>query len=91
MATMKAAAIYPEILKRFSDFKKSRAAEWSRYASDVKERRQYNDFLTRISWDLLHLCFNSVEICSWYKEHELRDNHITTAVRKAYIEVFGNI
>ncbi len=91
MATMKAAAIYPEIFKRFSDFKKSRADEWNRYAFDVKEGHRYNDFLTRISWDLLHLCFNSVEICSWYEKYEIGDKHITTAVRKAYIEVFGNI
>ena len=91
MATMKAAVIYPEIVKRFSDFKERRADEWSRYVSDVKEKHEYHDFLTRISWDLLRLCFTSMEICGWYRKYEIHDPHITTAVRKAYVEVFGRV
>lgn len=91
MSAMKAAAVYPEIVKRFSDFKDSRLDEWNRYVSDVKERCEYHDFLTRISWDLLRLRFTSMELCEWYRKYNINDNHITTAVRKAYVEVFGPV
>lgn len=91
MAKIKAVAIYPEVVKRFSDFKRCRDDEWKRYAFDVRKKHEYQDFLTRISWDLLHLCFTSIEICRWYRVYEINDRHITTVVRKAYIEVFGKI
>ena len=91
MARMKAATIYPEIVKRFSDFKGCRQDEWNRYVSDLKEKHEYHDFLTRISWDLVHLCFASAEICNWYRKYGINDKHITTAVRKAYVEVFGSV
>ena len=83
MSVMKAATVYPEIVKRFSDFKENRLDEWNRYVSDVKERCEYHDFLTRISWDLLRLCFTSMELFDWYGKYSINDNHITTAVRKA--------
>lgn len=91
MSKMKAAAVYPEIIKRFSDFKEKRLDEWNRYVSDVKERCEYHNFLTRISWDLLRLCFTSTELFDWYGKYSINDNHITTAVRKAYVEVFGSV
>ena len=91
MSAMKAAAVYPEIVKRFSDFKESRLDEWNRYVTDVREKHEYRDLLTRISWDLLRLCFTSMERCDWYRKYSINDNHITTAVRKAYVEVFGEI
>lgn len=92
MSKMKAAAVYPEIIKRFSDFKEKRLDEWNPIRFRCKRRgAEYHDFLTRISWDLLRLCFTSMELFDWYGKYSINDNHITTAVRKAYVEVFGPV
>lgn len=91
MAAMKACAIYPMIVKRFSDIKENHSGEWNAHVLLVESEHRYNDFLTRISWDLLRCCFTTQEICNWYREYSIHDSHITTAVRKAYVDVFGAV
>lgn len=87
--TLKLAPVYPEIVSRFSVFKHSDA--WQAHVNDVIADHDYNDLLTRIAWDMLRLTFSSGEICDWYDEYRCNDKHIGSAVKKAYVEVFGKV
>lgn len=79
--------VYPEIVERFSVFKYSDI--WQVHVNDVIAEHEYSDLLTRIAHDMLHLTFRTSEICDWYDEFNCDDRHVTSAIRKAYIEVFG--
>lgn len=87
---MKLDPVYPEIVSKMKHFKYLHGAAFKDYLASVKKAHEYNDLLTRISWDVLRMCFNPDTICDWYDQYNCNDTHMTTAARKAYLEVFGN-
>ena len=89
MARMKLYPVYPDIVKRFQYVKTNNVDAWQKYVKDVIQKNEYHDLLTRISWDLLMYVYPHGAISKWYREYNVNDTHITTAVKKAYIEVFG--
>ena len=89
MAKMKLNPVYPDIVNRFQYVKTTNADAWQKYVKSVIAEHKYNDLLTRIAWDLLRYVYTSGTICGWYDKYNVYDSHITTAVKKAYIEVFG--
>lgn len=89
MAKMKLDPVYPDIVNRFQYVKTTNADAWQKYVKSVIAEHEYNDLLTRIAWDLLRFVYTSDTICGWYDKYNVHDSHITTAVKKAYIEVFG--
>ena len=86
---MKLDPVYPDIVNRFQYVKKTNADAWQKYVKSVIAEHKYNDLLTRIAWDLLRYVYTSGTICEWYDKYNVHDSHITTAVKKAYVEVFG--
>ena len=58
------------------------------YAPTLAARGGYNDFITRLSWDVLRACYKSAEICEWYEKYNCDDAHITTAARAALLAVY---
>ena len=89
MAKMKLDPVYPDIINRFQYVKTTNADAWQKYVKSVIAERKYNDLLTRIAWDLLRYVYCSSTISEWYHKYNVNDTHITTAVKNAYIEVFG--
>lgn len=89
MAKMKLDPVYPDIVNRFQYVKTTNADAWQKYVKSVITEHEYNDLLTRIAWDLLRYVYTSDTICEWYDKYNVHDSHITTSVKKAYIEVFG--
>ncbi len=61
------------------------------YAKNLKENGTYNDFATRLSWDIGHAAFTTREICDWYDKYGCNDSHITTLFKRALFEVFPEI
>ena len=53
------------------------------HASYLKENGGYKDFDLRLTWDCLNGLFDSNVICTWYKNYNCNDNHITTAGKRA--------
>ena len=89
MAKMKLDLVYPDIVNRFQYVKTTNADAWQNHIKNVIAENEYNDLLTRIAWDLLMYVYTSDTISGWYDKYNVHDSHITTAVKKAYIEVFG--
>ena len=59
------------------------------YAAALKESGAYNDYITRLAWDLLRLTVRSDTICQWYVNYKCNDTHITTLAKRALRDVFG--
>lgn len=87
MAKMKLDSIYPDIVNRFQYVKTTNADAWQKYVKSVIAEHEYNDLLTRIAWDLLRYVYTSGTIYGWYDKYNVHDSHITTAVKKAYVEI----
>lgn len=58
------------------------------YAEDLKVNGDYQDFETRLAWDVLRATVGSNTICKWYKEYNCNDKHIDTLAKKALKEVY---
>lgn len=87
---MKLDPVYPEIVARMTYFKDKTKDSYPAYLAKVKAKHEYHDLLTRVSWDVLRCCFTPAQLCDWYDQYNCNNTHITTAARKAYLEVFGN-
>ena len=74
----------PEMKSRFSAI----LEKIKEYAPILAAHGGYNDFTTRLSWDVLRACYKSVEICELYEKYDCNDAHITTAARAALIAVY---
>ena len=74
----------PEMKNRFSAILENIKA----YAPTLAARGGYNDFVTRLSWDVLRACYKSTEICDMYEKYNCTDVHITTAARAALLSVY---
>lgn len=74
----------PEMERRFSLILEKIKA----YAPRLKASGNYNDFITRLSWDILRACYTTEEICSFYEKYDCNDKHLTTASRAALLHVF---
>ena len=74
----------PEMKCRFSAI----LEKIKEYAPALAARGGYNDFITRLSWDVLRACYKNAEICEWYEKYNCTDVHITTAARAALLSVY---
>ena len=74
----------PEMKNRFSAI----LEKIKEYAPALAARGSYNDFITRLSWDVLRACYKPAEICEWYEKYNCTDAHITTAARAALLSVY---
>ena len=73
---------------RFQDNKEAiiKHMEW------LKIGQQYNDLLTRLSWDAFYAYTTHEYRIGLYDRHnDLHDNHIDTAVKQAMKNVIGGI
>lgn len=75
---------FPEMAHRFSGILEN----IKEYAPILAARGGYNDFITRLAWDVLHACYKNKEICEWYEKYNCNDTHITTAARTALLSVY---
>ena len=49
------------------------------YAAELRASGEYNDFVTRLTWDCLRAFVTSETICTWYNLYNCHDSHIQTA------------
>ncbi len=73
-----------EMIRRFSAIREN----IKEYAPGLATSGNYNDFLTRLSWDALRACYKSAEICELYEKYNCNDKHITTVARAALVAVY---
>lgn len=59
-----------------------------KHAKFVKDRGDYKDFETRISWDVGRAAVGTKKICEWYDKYDCHDNHIGSLFKKVMREVF---
>lgn len=57
-------------------------AEW------LKEDGRYNDFETRLAWDVLRAVVPTSTIVGWYEQYNCKDTHITTLAKRALKQVY---
>lgn len=74
----------PEMKKRFSAI----LTKIETYAPALYASGNYNDFITRLSWDALRACYTPAEICGLYEKYNCNDVHITSAARAALLSVY---
>lgn len=53
------------------------------YANELKERGEYKDFLTSLSWYLIRAACGINYICSLYEKYGANDTHITTLAKQS--------
>lgn len=58
------------------------------YAKQLKESGDYNDFETRLAWDVLRASVGSSTICKWYEQYKCNDKHIDTLAKKCLKAVY---
>ena len=63
------------------------------YAKELKDGKhgEYKDFMTRLSWDILHYAVPVKVICEWYDRYNCTDNHITTLAKKVLSDLYPEI
>lgn len=59
----------------------SQKHDLQKYANELKESKEYKDFLTRLSWDILRAACGVNYICSLYDKYSANDYHITTLAK----------
>ncbi len=74
----------PGMIRRFA----AQLSSIETYAPALAKAGGYNDYLTRLAWDVLRSCYSSTEICAWYEKYNCNDGHITTAARAALLAVY---
>lgn len=74
----------PEMTRRFAGI----LDNIKEYAPALAASGKYNDFITRLSWDVLRACYKSAEICELYEKYNCTDAHITTAAHVALLSVY---
>jgi len=55
------------------------------YAQDLKKNGTYNDFQTRLAWDIMNAC--CVSMNELHKKYNCNDDHITTLGKRALKEL----
>lgn len=83
---MKLATEYPYVVEQFKKLKNVQA-----YAEQLKKVGGYNDFCTRIAWDMARACIPINTLCEWYDKYNCNDNHKSTLFKKALKEVYPEI
>ena len=58
-----------------------------KYARELKESGDYNDFERRLTFDCLRAFIGVKTMCNWYYKYDCNDNHIYTLGRKALKEI----
>ena len=58
------------------------------YAEALRADGGYNDFETRLAWDLLRIVTGTAGICKFYDDYHCNDNHITTLAKAALRAVY---
>lgn len=74
----------PEMQRRFT----AALPRIKEYAPRLAASGEYNDFLTRLSWDVLRAVYSSAEICDFYTKYDCNDKHITSAARATLLTVY---
>lgn len=52
------------------------------YIPKLKESGQYNNFETRLAFDVLRVIYPSSVICDWYGKYDCNDKHIETLIKR---------
>lgn len=58
------------------------------HAVKVKESGNFNDFETRLAWDVLSAVVGTSVICEWYKKYDCHDTHIGALAKRALRQVY---
>jgi hypothetical protein len=58
------------------------------YAEQLKASGEYQDFETRLAWDVLKAVVGTSKICEWYDQYNCNDSHIGTLAKKALKQVY---
>lgn len=53
------------------------------YTNKLKASKEYKDFETRLSWDVIRAACGTSYLCSLYQKYGANDSHITTLAKKA--------
>ena len=59
----------------------SKKVDLQKYTNELKESKEYKDFLTRLSWDIIRVSCGVNYICSIYDKYGANDSHITTLAK----------
>lgn len=59
----------------------SQKYDLQKYANELKESKEYKDFLTRLSWDILRASCGVNYICSLYGKYGANDSHVSTLAK----------
>lgn len=54
-----------------------------RYALRLKEQDGYQDYATRLAWDVLKAVMGTAYICDLYDRYHCDDSHIDTLAKRA--------
>ena len=53
------------------------------YANKLKDSGEYNNFETRLSWDIIRAACGTSYFCDLYDKYGANDDHISTLAKKA--------
>lgn len=53
------------------------------YANELKASKEYKDFETRLSWDVIRAACGVSYLCDLYDKYGANDSHISTLAKKA--------
>lgn len=62
-----------------------------KYAISLKKSGNYNDFLTRLAWDIARATVKTSNICELYEKYNCNDTHLTTLFKTALLQVFPEV
>lgn len=61
------------------------------YATNLKKSGNYNDFLTRLAWDVARVTVTTSNICELYEKYDCNDSHLTTLFKTALMHAFPEV
>lgn len=61
------------------------------YAQKVYSGKGYDNFITRISFDIAYACIPTSIKCEWYDKYNCNDIHMGSLFKRALKEVFPEI